>query len=223
MHRINTPTDMAVQAIAATLCSALEAGQRTLWLVSGGSNIAAEVAVMQRLQVHAAAALSGLTILPMDERYGQPGHDDSNTEQLRRAGFEPGPAAWVDVLARNLPLTETVAYYDELVSSALAEASAVISQFGLGSDGHVAGILPGSPACTDDPATVAGYEWRDYTRLTLTAEALKRTTTGYVLAYGEQKRTALERLQTNGESFADLPAKVLYDLPEVYVYTDNDI
>jgi 6-phosphogluconolactonase/glucosamine-6-phosphate isomerase/deaminase len=220
MQFVIAPTDIAAQAITASLCDALAAGKRTLWLVSGGSNIAAEVAVLQKLQTHAAPALPRLTILPMDERYGAPGHEDSNTEQLRQAGFTPGAADWVDVLARDLPLTETVAYYTEQVSAALGSAEAVIAQFGLGPDGHVAGILPGSPACMDDAATVAGYEWRDYTRLTLTPRALARADVAYALAYGEQKQTALKRLQANTEPFTDLPARVLYDVPEVYVYND---
>jgi 6-phosphogluconolactonase/glucosamine-6-phosphate isomerase/deaminase len=157
----------------------------------------------------------------MDERYGKPGHADSNTEALRKAGFDPGEATWVDVLMHDAPFDQTVSFYGEVAATALANAAVVIGQFGLGGDGHVAGILPDSPAADADEVTVAGYEWKDYTRMTLTPVALKQVTSAYVLAYGDGKKEALERLRANSETLAALPAKLLYEIPEVYVYNDQ--
>jgi len=210
----------AVQAIAVRMCNELFANKRVLWLVSGGSNVTLEVKVMHLLRDHCADRLKGLAILPMDERYGPQGHDDSNTQALRAAGFGPGEATWVDVLMHNVPLDQTIDFYNEVASTAISNASIVIGQFGLGADGHTAGILPGSPAAVDDVATVAGYEWRDYTRLTLTPHALKAVTAAYVLAYGSSKKQALEQLRKNDEELAQLPAKLLYNVPEVYVYNE---
>ena len=68
---------------------------------------------------------------------------------------------------------------------------------------------------------VIGYEWSDYIRLTLSPEMLKTVQVGYVPAFGESKRMALKRLKKNDEPFEKLPAKLLYDSPEVYVYTDK--
>jgi 6-phosphogluconolactonase/glucosamine-6-phosphate isomerase/deaminase len=210
----------ATQAIAARICDELFAGKRVLWLVSGGSNVNVEVTVMRMLRAHCVDRLSGLAILPMDERYGVPGHADSNTQALRVAGFDPGEATWVDVLMHNVPFDQTIDFYNEVTLTATANAGVIIGQFGLGADAHTAGILPGSLAAVDDVATVAGYEWSDYTRLTLTPHALKKSTVGYVLAYGENKKQALERLRKNDEELAKLPAKLLYDIPEVYVYNE---
>ena len=91
-----------MRAIAVRIGDDLTQGKRVLWLVSGGSNIAAEVAVMQMLTAQSKDKLQNLAILPMDERYGPQGHKDSNTEQLRAAGFSVGVAAWVDVLMHCL-------------------------------------------------------------------------------------------------------------------------
>jgi 6-phosphogluconolactonase/glucosamine-6-phosphate isomerase/deaminase len=210
----------AVRTIAARICDELFAGKRVLWLTSGGSNVNAEVIIMQALRTHCADKLDGLAILPMDERYGAPGHENSNTEALRHAGFDPGAATWVDVLMHDVSFEQTVSFYNEIAATALSKAGVVIGQFGLGSDAHVAGVLPGSPAVNADETTVAGYEWEDYVRMTLTPTALKQVDTAYVLAYGEGKKDALERLRANIESLSELPAKLLYDIPEIYVYND---
>jgi 6-phosphogluconolactonase/glucosamine-6-phosphate isomerase/deaminase len=71
-----------------------------------------------------------------------------------------------------------------------------------------------------DEGTVGGYEWTDYTRLTLLPRALTMINVAYVLAYGDNKKQALTRLQDNDESLGDLPARLLYEIPDVYVYND---
>lgn len=188
-----------------------------LWLVCGGSNIAIEVAISEQLT----GPTKNLTILPMDERYGPPGHADSNYLQLHEAGFDPHDAQWTDVLERDLPLQETVAYYSELVQGAQAEADYTIGLFGLGADGHTAGVLPGSPATSEDYATVVGYEWKDFTRMTMTPRELVKTDTAFILAYGANKKEALERLQKGVEPLRDLPSVLHHQIPEVYVYNDQ--
>lgn len=210
----------AVKTIAARICDELFKGKRVLWLTSGGSNIQAEVAVMQMLRNHAVERLSGLAILPMDERYGKQGHKDSNTEAMRQAGFDPGAATWVDVLMHDVSFDDTIDFYNEVASTAIANAGVIIGQFGLGENAHVAGVQPESPAVQADETIVAGFEWEDYGRMTLTPTALKRVQVAYVLAYGQGKKQALDRLQKNKENLAELPAVLLYDIPEVYVYND---
>ncbi len=212
--------DKAVQAIAARICDSLQAGKRVLWLVSGGSNVSAETKVMQIVHSHVKEELPRLAILPIDERYGPKGHKDSNTEQLREAGFNPGDAVWVDVLMHGVSFEQTVEFYGEVAAAALANAAVVIGQFGLGGDAHTAGILPGSPATEARGVAVVGYPWEDYQRMTLTPAALVKVQVAYVLAYGQGKKDALARLQKNAEPLAALPAKILYDIPEVYVYND---
>lgn len=221
MQFLREDQGVAVRAIAARISSELLAGKRVLWLVSGGSNIQLQVEVMQRIRDQAHDRLSGLAVLPMDERYGKPGHDNSNTQALRAAGFDPGEATWVDVLMHDVPFDQTIDFYNEVAATALANATMIIGQFGLGTDGHVAGVLPGSPAAVADETTVTGYEWTDYTRLTLTPAALKQMQIAYLPAYGEGKKKALERLRANTETLSELPAKLLYEIPEVYVYNDQ--
>jgi 6-phosphogluconolactonase/glucosamine-6-phosphate isomerase/deaminase len=221
MQFLREDQGVAVDAIATRIVNELQAGKRVLWLVSGGSNVGLQVQIMQMVRDQASEHLGGLAILPMDERYGKPGHANSNTEAMRAAGFDPAEATWVDVLMHDVPFDQTIDFYNEVAATALANATVVIGQFGLGPDGHVAGVLPGSPAATADEVTVAGYEWTDYTRLTLTPTALARIQIAYVPTYGDNKKDALQRLRANTETLSQLPAKLLYEIPEVYVYNDQ--
>ncbi|MEJ0072936.1 MAG: 6-phosphogluconolactonase [Candidatus Saccharibacteria bacterium] len=211
----------AERAIAGKICDELFAGRRVLWLVSGGSNIKTEVEVMRLVRDHCGDKLGGLAVMPMDERYGPPGHKDSNAQQLREAGFEPGEATFVDVLTHGVPLEQTIAFYTDVAATAFASAGVIIGQFGMGDDGHVAGVKPDSPAADADEVTVAGYEWEDFTRLTLTPVTLARINVAYLLAYGSNKKTMLKRLQANKQPLNVLPAVLLYEIPEVYVYNDQ--
>jgi 6-phosphogluconolactonase/glucosamine-6-phosphate isomerase/deaminase len=210
----------AVQVVFEYIAQELRAGHHVLWLTSGGSCIAPQVEVMTQLREVLHDKIVYLTVLPVDERFGAIRHADSNTEQMRKAGFIAHSAAWHDVLSRNMPLQETVLYYSELTAEAFAEANVVVATLGMGTDGHTAGLLPGSPAVTDTVSTVVGYEWSDYTRMTLGVATLLKIPTAFLLAYGEGKKQALERLRQNDEPVEQLPAKILYDIADVTVYND---
>ena len=221
MKFIHEGPDKAATAAAKLLAKNITAKKPVIWLVCGGSNILTEVAIMKQLRKTSDANLGRLLILPMDERYGAPGHKDSNYVQLKQAGFDPGDAMWIDVLARDLPLAETVDYYSGLVQNAFPAAASIIGVFGLGTDGHTAGVLPKSPAVYEEVATVVGYDSPPFVRLTLAPSELIRTTTAFVLAYGETKLAPLQRLQANTEPIEKLPSRLLYDISEVYVYNDQ--
>jgi 6-phosphogluconolactonase/glucosamine-6-phosphate isomerase/deaminase len=221
MQFLRENTGAAERTIAKQICDALYADTRVLWLVSGGSNVASEVAIMEQVRNHCIGKLEGLAILPMDERYGSPGHENSNVQALRAAGFDAGEATLIDVLMHNMPFEQTLAFYSEVTGAALDNAGAIIGQFGLGADGHVAGVLPGSVATEANENITAGYEWTDYLRLTLTPHALRAVQVAYVLAYGSSKQAALDRLRQKAEPLRDLPAMLLYDIADVYVYNDQ--
>lgn len=221
MKFIREGNDKAAVAVAATISGKLKTKKPVIWLVCGGSNISTEVKIMQLVAEQAPDNLASLLVLPMDERYGPADHDDSNYRQMREAGFEPHEAMWIDVLGRNEPLQETVTYYSELVRAAFAAADTIVGVFGLGTDGHTAGVLPDSPAITETVSSVVGYDSPPFIRLTLTPQELIKTSVAYVLAYGETKKKPLERLRANEEPLEKLPAKLHYDIPEVYVYNDQ--
>lgn len=221
MKYLRQSKEEAEKAIAHAICNGLFDGKRVLWLVSGGSNIEIERHIMDMVRNHANGKLGGLAILPIDERYGPPGHKDSNVAKLRNSGFDGAEATLIDVLMRDQPFEETVSFYSDVTAVAIANASTVVGQIGMGADGHIAGIKPESPATSLDESIVVGYEWDDYKRMTLSANTLKKVTNGFLVAYGQDKKGRLEELKRKALPFAKLPAMLLYELPEVYVFNDQ--
>lgn len=203
-------------ALAERLAAELQQGKRVLWLVCGGSNIAASVKVMAALDEE---TTKNLAIFLTDERYGEVGHADSNAQQLQDAGFNPKQAVFVPVLT-GLSLPETQARYDQAIQRALEHADIVIAQFGIGADGHLAGILPHSVAIAAT-GWVIGYEAPPYTRVTLTFKALKHIHVAVAMAFGEDKRPALQRLRDETLPLADQPSQILKELPEADIYNDQ--
>lgn len=221
MRFLREPTIAAVVAIAQSIQRALRQNEHVLWLVSGGSNIPVQVAVMQQLREACPELLDDLMVLPMDERYGESGHTNSNYQQMLEAGFAPGDAHFYDVLTDDLPLAETVDNYVDLAEETFGAAQYVIGTFGMGADGHTAGILPRSPAARDTEAVVVGYTGPDHVRMTLTQSVLVRCNEAYLLAYGEPKQEALQNLELAQLSIDDMPAQLLYYIENVTVYNDS--
>ncbi|MEO6513354.1 MAG: 6-phosphogluconolactonase, partial [Candidatus Saccharimonadales bacterium] len=205
-----------VDALARSLSDALSLHSRVLWLVPGGSNIALAVRVMQALSEQVTEKLH---IMLTDERYGAVDHADSNFRQLREAGFDTLGAHFIPTLADGLSLDATAAAYAENFNREANDAGYIIAQFGIGPDGHIAGILPGSPASTSD-SLAAGYHTEQFDRITLTFSALKRIDEAYVFAYGQAKKSTLEQLKNQSVSLIEQPAQILRQIPEATVYND---
>lgn len=198
----------------------LKVGQKVLWLVSGGSNIGSTVSILNRIDGDLTANLS---IMLMDERYGKPGHSDSNWQQLMQAGFSPKKAHLMPVLLSNSGLEQTAMHYNNTAAQAFAENDVSIAQLGMGPDGHIAGILPHTVASKPNQQLVIGYEHKPFHRLTLSFSALEMMDAIYLFAFGQSKKEAILKLQNEGLSPDDQPAQFLKQLPEVYLYSDQTV
>lgn len=208
----------AAQALLKRLVAELSEKKRVLWLVPGGSNIPLSVSVMREIP---AELQPGLAIMLTDERYGDYNHPDSNTRQLREAGFETGQASVVSVLTpENKNLADTCKRYNQAIKTAFAYADSIIGQFGMGADGHIAGMLPHSPA-VHARTLVAGYDAGNFIRITLTPPAIQQIHAAYAFVYGEPKRPTLENLLHKQLTLTEQPAQILKRLPESYVYNDQ--
>ena len=215
---LTTGWEDGIASLAERLVHELAAGKRVLWLVCGGSNIPASVEVMGSISPELSR---GLAVTLTDERYGEVGHQDSNWAQLMQAGFTPNNAIMLPVLQPGLSLDQTVSRYAQMIETGLESADCVIAQIGMGEDGHVAGILPGSAAASEKNALAFGYQGDPFTRLTLTFPALQKINAAYVFAFGDNKKTALKNLAQKKLALAKQPAQVLKQLPEAYVYNDQ--
>jgi len=210
--------DDGVADLTERLVRELDAGRKTLWLVTGGSNIKASVKIMDTIPTEMSR---NLTVLLADERYGEEGHADSNWAQLIEAGFDGKQAKLLPILREGKSFEDTIEYYQSLCEEAFSENDTVISQMGIGTDGHIAGILPGSAAANETEHFVIGYKSSPFERLTMTFPALKEITADYSFAFGQPKRDALQMLRDKTNNISHIPAEILKELPEAYIYNDQ--
>ena len=191
--------DTAAQAIAAQLTSGLNSSGHAALVATGGRSPGP---VFDRLReadldwTHVAVTLS-------DERQVDAASPNSNARLLRERLFL-GPAA----AARFLPLTD----YAEPALRKLLPFDAVM--LGMGEDGHVASLIPGSPVMAEamDPggrALIAespeGFGSPPVARITLTLAALLQSRAIFLLIAGEAKRQVI----ADALAGADVPVRAI--------------
>jgi len=153
MQFIHTANSIeGTKRLSSTIADMLECGHKTLWLIAGGSNIPIAKSVMDTVRGNVTAGnlkdLKNLTVTLTDERFGPVGHSDSNWKQLVRDGFNLDGITAFPIL-QNLSLEDTVSVYGRNLEAAFKSSDVVIAQFGIGADGHIAGILRHTPAGND--------------------------------------------------------------------------
>jgi 6-phosphogluconolactonase len=140
-----------------------------------------------------------------DERHVDVDSPNANLKLLRERLFL-GQAA----KARYLPLTD----YAEPALRALMPFDAVL--LGMGEDGHIASLIPGSPVMAEamDPhgealvaESPAGFGSPPVPRITLTLAALLQSRAIFLLIAGEAKRQVV----ADALAGADLPVRAIVD------------
>lgn len=218
MRFIKGTAEQATEAIADRLIKLLSTGHSVLWLVSGGSNISIQTEAMQKIPEDLTRKL---TIMPVDERYGPYNHTYSNAAQMRRSGFEPKRAEWIDILEGSESLEDTTRLLNDYMARKIAVDDYIFATLGLGAEGHTAGILPHSPAlhCTD---FVVSYKADDFIRITLCADTLAaQCDEAIVSAFGETKHQALQKLADSQDDRDSWPGDLLHEISNCTVYNDS--
>lgn len=221
MHRlVVTNKEGAARAIAHGLDSALSNKLKVLWLLSGGSNIALQLEVLDLLKN---ANRHNLTISLIDERFVPLDSPHSNWHALldggltgEKARLEPPIVDW------GLSLHDAAHDWALRLGKRISEADMVIGQFGVGADGHTAGILPHTEGVNEHNKLVLGYKGKDYERLTTTPHLFKQLHLAIGVALGESKKPILERMPTD-ISADEQPAQLLLLSPELIMYTDQKV
>jgi len=208
-----------IQALADTIISFLKKGNTVLWLVPGGSNVPIAVEAMGIIRRSVKqASLAKLAITLTDERYGPVGHPDSNWKQLQDAGISFAGIRAYPILDGS-SFAETVTTFGDNIKAILASTDVIIGQFGMGADGHIAGILPHSPAVLEEALPTVGYESKPFTRISLTFSVLRKIDAAYVFVSNGSKKDAIDLLHRDDVSLDDQPAQILKEIPEAYVYS----
>ncbi len=204
----------AAQYLANNLSKRLKNGQKVLWLLPGGSSIEVAVKASRLLRGNTA----NLVVTLSDERFGPVGHPDSNWQQLKQAGFDFAASRQLPVLVGE-GLQKTADLYSDTLRQAIEETDYHLGFFGVGADAHIAGIKPGSPAVRSENLA-EGYEWDDFTRLTITPKVFKELDEAVVYMRGKEKWPVIDRIGKS-EDIASEPVQILSRVAKVSIYNDS--
>lgn len=216
---LNYTTDSEVPAayLARQIRGQLAMGSRVLWLVPGGSGVAV-AAIAARILTESGTSLAGLTVTLTDERYGPVGHSDSNFAALELSGFTLAGATLIPVLI-GAPRTETTTAFSEVLEKVFAISQYCIGLFGIGSDGHTAGMLPRSTA-TKSKSLVSAYSAGIFERITITPRAINLLNEAVVYALGKEKWNTIATLLATNTAVVDQPAQALKQVPHTMFFSD---
>jgi 6-phosphogluconolactonase/glucosamine-6-phosphate isomerase/deaminase len=201
--------------IALSVLNQLKSGKNVLLFLTGGSSVDIGVKISDLLKKH---DCKNLTIMLTDERYGKVGHPDSNWQQLIEQGFDLPQANLVPVLTGD-DLALTTEKFNENLAYEFNIAHYRIGLFGIGLDGHTAGILHDSVALKSTDL-VCGYETPKFSRITITPNLIENLDEAVVFLRGEEKWPVLEDFKKNID-IMKMPAQVLKKVPLLTVFTDN--
>lgn len=210
------PVDAAAVHLARNIKARLDAGERVVWLLSGGSSIKV---VLETANLLADTDLTNLSATLSDERYGNIGHADENWQQLLDGGLRLPGADLYRPLTNNDRST-TSREFSAWVEQKISTADYTIGLFGIGGDGHTAGIKPHSSAI-ETTAWAIDYTGDDFERITITTHAINHVDEAIIKASGDDKIPALKRLLHQDIPFSEQPAQALKLIPKCTLYTNN--
>jgi 6-phosphogluconolactonase len=225
--------DVVVHATAGVLAAATAArlvtrlvdiqtasGSASLVLTGGriGTAVLRELA---NTQAAAAVDWRQLDIYWGDERFLPGGHPERNETQAREAlldhvGADPAqvyPMAASDGPCGDDPDAAADAYEDLLLSQRHPEDRGPAPSFdicllGIGEDGHVASVFPGSPAVYETERAVTGVRGSPKpppTRITMTLPAIRCAAEVWLIASGAEKAAAVT-MALRGAGEVQMPA-----------------
>lgn len=168
-------------------------------------------------------------ICVVDERYGEPLHENSNELLLKNAGVFDFAKKHSIVLAKILSGREFLATekdYDKVVVDLFGKFPKRVGIMGIGINLHTAGIFPYSAAAKSPDFVVAEVVDDKFPkRITLTLKALGEFENFIILAFGEEKKETLTRMLSDLENdMQKYPAIFYRKAPaKSYLVTDQDI
>ncbi len=228
-------------ALAQRIGDRLQNDMSVLFLVSGGSTAPIAVATCDALKARFASRpeilTRLLTVSLIDERFGYEGHPDSNWRLLLEKGFEPADAGTMPVLENStgtdaeldIATNRFDAFLAEAVDRAAQGTLFIAGLLGIGTDGHTAGILPGSPASALSAAErdadsrapfAAGYRSELFSRITVTPAFFPHIGFAAVYASGSAKWPVLAELETELPVRVQ-PAQLLKLAKETLIFSDR--
>lgn len=147
----------------------------------------------------------------VDERFGKPFNSNSNEKMIQQTGlpsyFSENGIFYYPILQKGNDRKTTASKYSAVVASLFTDFLSRVAVLGIGSDGHTAGLAPNRTF----PKHLFVSEFNDKKglfgqRITLTFKALSRMSLLLILAFGESKKEALQKMFAGG-SLEKIPAR----------------
>jgi len=203
-------TEGSVAPLAArAIARALRAADAPRLAVPGGRSAAAVFDALMELAPDERPDWTRLELLFADERAVPPEDPESNYRLVRERLIEPARLSKAQV--RRLRGEDPDLEHAALAAEADFDAPLDVLLLGVGEDGHVASLFPGSPlvsertrrvaAVLDSPKPPPG-------RLTITPRVIEEARTVVVVAEGESKRSAVQRALADLGSPEQTPARL---------------
>ena len=188
----------------------------TVLFLSGGSTpkpLYETLARDKKLQIGAVGMV--------DERFGEKMHENSNEKMIAETGLkdclDDQNIRFYGVL-KNKEIDETAENYDETARWLLYHFNRSIGILGIGADGHIAGIAPNrkdfiNPMFDRESQKLFADYFDDSKglfkkRVTMTFLSLSMLDQIIVLAFGKEKKKALQKMFTEG-SKEEIPVRFL--------------
>lgn len=163
----------------------------------------------------------------IDERYGDPMHENSNEKMISETGllgyFDDYGIPFYPIITGTFPREELAEMYDENVRKLFFHFHKNIAIMGIGADGHTAGIAPNrknftNPVFENEQKHLFVSDFVDSDgpfgeRVTLTFAGLSLIDFFIVLAFGEDKKEALQKTFIQG-ALEEVPAR-FYNTSEI--------
>jgi 6-phosphogluconolactonase len=202
-----SPVEDVPRAFARTVADAFaaRAGPRFSLVLSGGATA--------RVSYEVLATTDGIEwpavdVYVGDERVVPPDDEDANQRLIREALLDRvGPVGSFSPMPTVGPVEECVAAYQRTMAALLAGPGIDLIHLGMGPDGHMASLFPGSPELEAGPdilvaATTDPNGRNPHPRLTLTLPAINAARTAVFTVSGLSKADAVAAL-VRGD---DIPA-----------------
>lgn len=187
--------------------------KKSVLFLSGGltpKHLYETFAKEKKLKVGAAAMV--------DERFGKTFHENSNEKMMEKTGllsfFKKNNIPFYSILKNGLDRKQVAKEYDETARFLLFHFERSIGVFGIGADGHTAGLPANvkfwqAEIVQDKTSFVTEYsdtKGHYGERITLTFNAMSQMDTLIILAFGENKKEALKKMLKEGP-IEEIPAR----------------
>lgn len=178
------------------------------------------------LSIHRALATSfrdrvhwdKVEVLFGDERAVPPDHALSNYHAAHESLLAHVPAAVLRMEGERADLNAAARDY----AARLSEIDLMF--VGIGKDAHILSLFPGSPAIDASELVVASIDPPmnpAVSRITMTPAVFPRTKRVIAIAFGAEKRDAVEKMVSGAEDVKNVPAQLIRGLSDVRLICDR--